>query len=43
MYRALAAERKWQRRVIGRKNQTIAVRRNLEQTDVPFAPRRIGG
>ena len=40
-YAALAAERKWQRRVIGRKNQRIAVRRNLEQTDVPFEPRRI--
>ncbi|MDP2324993.1 MAG: crotonase/enoyl-CoA hydratase family protein [Gammaproteobacteria bacterium] len=41
-YRALAAERKWQRRVIGRKNQGIAVQRNLEQSDLPFAPRRIG-
>lgn len=41
-YRALAAERKWQRCVIGRKNQGIAVRRNLEKTDVPFEPRRIG-
>ncbi|MDH4021607.1 MAG: crotonase/enoyl-CoA hydratase family protein [Gammaproteobacteria bacterium] len=40
-FRALAAERKWQRRVIGRRNQRIAVRRNLEQADVPFEPRRI--
>jgi len=39
---ALAAERKWQRRVIGRRNQRIAVRRNLEENDVPFDPRRIG-
>jgi enoyl-CoA hydratase/carnithine racemase len=40
---ALAAERKWQRRVIGRENQRIAVRRNLEQSKNPFEPRRIGG
>lgn len=41
-YRALAAERRWQRRVIGRENQGIAVRRNAGEPDLPFAPRRIG-
>jgi len=42
VYGALAAERKWQRRVIGRENQRIAVRRNVEQSEIPFEPRRIG-
>ncbi len=37
---ALAAERKWQRRIIGRKNQRIAVRRNLDKDAPPFLPRR---
>jgi len=41
-YGALAAERRWQRRVIGRRNQQIAVRRNLGEDDVPFGPRQIG-
>ena len=40
--RALAAERRWQRRVIGRGNQRIAVRRNLEKSAQPFLPRRLG-
>ncbi|MEZ5565352.1 MAG: crotonase/enoyl-CoA hydratase family protein [Gammaproteobacteria bacterium] len=48
---ALAAERRWQRRVIGRRNQRIAVRRNLQQAAAkgadsdslpPFSPRQIG-
>ncbi|MBL8201981.1 MAG: crotonase/enoyl-CoA hydratase family protein [Chromatiales bacterium] len=43
---ALAAERQWQRRVIGGRNQRIAVRRNAprspEQPELPFVPRRIG-
>jgi enoyl-CoA hydratase/carnithine racemase len=42
LYRALAAERRWQRRVIGRRNQAIAVRRNLGKPELPFAPRGIG-
>lgn len=41
-YGALAAERYWQFRVIGRRNQRIAVQRNTKQTDVPFLPRQIG-
>jgi len=48
---ALAAERRWQRRVIGGRNQRIATRRNAprgsnhgpEQPEPPFVPRRIGG
>jgi enoyl-CoA hydratase/carnithine racemase len=41
-WRALAAERRWQRRVIGRQNQRVAVRRNLENSEEPYRPRRIG-
>jgi enoyl-CoA hydratase/carnithine racemase len=39
---ALAAERRWQRRIIGKRNQRIAVARNLEKKDLPYGPRRIG-
>ena len=39
---ALAAERRWQRRLLGTRNQRIAVARNLEKKDLPFGPRRIG-
>jgi enoyl-CoA hydratase/carnithine racemase len=39
---ALAAERRWQRRLLGSRNQRIAVARNLEKKDLPFGPRRIG-
>ncbi|MEQ1800646.1 MAG: crotonase/enoyl-CoA hydratase family protein [Gammaproteobacteria bacterium] len=43
---ALAAERKWQRRVIAGRNQRIAVRRNAprnpDQPELPFLPRRLG-
>lgn len=39
---ALAAERRWQRKLIGSRNQRIAVQRNLEKKDLPFGPRRIG-
>jgi enoyl-CoA hydratase/carnithine racemase len=43
---ALAAERKWQRRVIAGPNQRIAIRRNAprspEQPELPFRPRRLG-
>lgn len=37
---ALAAERRWQRRVIGKPNQRIAVRRNAGEPDAPWRPRR---
>ena len=39
---ALAAERRWQRRIIARLNQRIALARNRGQADKPFARRRIG-
>jgi enoyl-CoA hydratase/carnithine racemase len=39
---ALSAERRWQRRLIGKRNQRIAVARNLEKKDLPYGPRRIG-
>ncbi len=37
---ALAAERKWQRRVLGRDNQRIATRRNSGKPAEPWRPRR---
>ncbi len=44
---ALAAERKWQRRVLAGSNQRIAVQRNAprnpDQPELPFLPRRLGG
>ena len=39
-YRALAAERRWQWRIIGRKNQRIAVARNTGKPDTPYQPRQ---
>jgi enoyl-CoA hydratase/carnithine racemase len=39
----LAAERRWQRKLVGSRNQRIAVARNLEKKDLPYGPRRIGG
>ena len=39
---ALAAERRWQRKLLGKRNQRIAVARNLEKKDLPYGPRRIG-
>ncbi len=39
---ALAAERTWQRRVLGLKNQRISIERNQKSPTKPFAPRRIG-
>ena len=36
---ALAAERKWQRRLIGRRNQRIASARNGSKPDMPYAER----
>jgi enoyl-CoA hydratase/carnithine racemase len=38
---ALAAERRSQRRIIGRPNQRIAAQRNLGKPGQPYAPRRI--
>ena len=38
---ALAAERRWQRRLLGKRNQRIAVARNLEKKDLPYGPRRV--
>lgn len=40
---ALAAERRWQRRLIGSRNQRIAVARNLEKKNLPYGPRRVTG
>ncbi|MBI2383821.1 MAG: crotonase/enoyl-CoA hydratase family protein [Gammaproteobacteria bacterium] len=39
-YGALAAERRWQRRVIGRENQRIAVANNMKKERRPFGLRR---
>jgi enoyl-CoA hydratase/carnithine racemase len=39
---SLAAERRWQRRVLGRKNQRIAVSNNQKREEKPFGPRRLG-
>ncbi len=43
---ALAAERKWQRRVLAGRNQRIAIRRNgphsPDEPELPFLPRRLG-
>jgi enoyl-CoA hydratase/carnithine racemase len=39
---ALGSERRWQRRLIGFKNQRIAIKRNQKQQDVPFVSRRLG-
>jgi len=38
---ALAAERRWQRRVIGGANQRVAIRRNQDKADHPFGPRKV--
>ena len=39
---ALRAERKWQRRVIGRENQRVAIRRNRGGEQSAYAARKIG-
>ncbi len=39
---ALASERRWQRRLLGFANQRISVARNLNKSERPFGPRRIG-
>jgi enoyl-CoA hydratase/carnithine racemase len=40
---ALAAERRWQRRLVGRANQRISTARNTKQPDLPFESRRVRG
>jgi hypothetical protein len=37
--RALGAERGWQRRVMGRRNQRIAMERNRKGEEIPWADR----
>lgn len=39
---ATAAERRWQRRLIGRANQRISMARNGDEPDKPFNDRRVG-
>jgi enoyl-CoA hydratase/carnithine racemase len=39
---ALRAERHWQARLIGRKNQRIAMQRNQKKGDAPYVARKIG-
>ena len=39
---ALGSERRWQRRLIGFKNQRIAVERNQKKQDLPYTSRRLG-
>ena len=39
---ALAAERYWQRKLLGSKNQRIAARRIIEKQDLPYLPRTLG-
>ena len=41
--KALSSERRWQRRLIGFKNQRVAVERNQTKHDVPYGSRRLGG
>ncbi|HVL02153.1 MAG TPA: crotonase/enoyl-CoA hydratase family protein [Dongiaceae bacterium] len=38
---ALRAERVWQRRMMGTKNQRISVERNQKKTEIPFAERSV--
>lgn len=42
-YGALARERWWQFRLIGGRNQRIAMQRNMKQADIPYQPRKLGG
>lgn len=39
---SLAAERRWQRRILGLKNQRISIERNRKKSALPYAKRRIG-
>ncbi|MFT3922861.1 MAG: crotonase/enoyl-CoA hydratase family protein [Myxococcales bacterium] len=39
---ALSAERRWQRRILGLKNQRISIERNQKKAALPYARRRIG-
>jgi len=38
---AAAAERRWQRVLMGKQNQRISVERNMKQSTRPFAPRKL--
>jgi enoyl-CoA hydratase/carnithine racemase len=38
---ALRAERRWQRKLLGFKNQRIAVERNRKKVEIPYAGRRV--
>jgi enoyl-CoA hydratase/carnithine racemase len=40
--RVLGAERSWQRRLLGLRNQRVAIARNGAHADKPYYPRRIG-
>lgn len=40
--RVLGAERSWQRKLLGLRNQRVAIARNGKQTDKPYFPRRVG-
>lgn len=37
----LAAERRWQRKLLGSANQRIAARRNIEKQEIPYLPRTL--
>jgi enoyl-CoA hydratase/carnithine racemase len=39
---ALSSERRWQRRLLGFKNQRVAMERNQKKQDVPYGSRRLG-
>lgn len=38
---ALSAERRWQRRILGKKNQRISLERNQKKSDLPFKNRSL--
>lgn len=38
---ALSSEREWQRKIIGKKNQRTAMKRNLDKKEIPYSPRRV--
>lgn len=38
---ALTAERRWQRRLLGFKNQRVSIERNQKKSEIPFGTRRI--
>jgi hypothetical protein len=40
--RVLGAERHWQRKLLGLRNQRVAIARNGKDSDKPYFPRRVG-